>query len=166
MTAYTGSLFVGHCTHSDLVDHFYHFMTNLQLRTDYLLNLGMDGPNVNKAFERDLINDLQKKGSKTFLSIGTCLLHTVNNTFGKGFESLDIDLDQFAIDLHFWSLDLSTDLRIHLRSCVRACVRHSIFSETAHWIFLIFGMKLLWDKSKKVTFLFCPKKFLIPLNPP
>ena len=40
------------------------------------------------------------------------------------------------------------------------CVRPSItlvFSKTAHWIFLIFVMKLLWDECTKVTFLFFDK---------
>ena len=41
-----------------------------------------------------------------FLSFVSCNLHIVNNAFGKGFEKLseysEIDLDHFAIDLHFF----------------------------------------------------------------
>ena len=47
-TIYCGSLFVGHCTADDLLDHFDHFMKDFGLDVEYLLNIGMDGPNVNK----------------------------------------------------------------------------------------------------------------------
>ena len=46
--SYVGSLFVGHCPANDLVQHIYHFIEELQLSLDNLLNIGMDGPSVNK----------------------------------------------------------------------------------------------------------------------
>ena len=42
VTSYCGSLFLGHCTAHDLLDHFYEFMSKL-------LNIGTDGPSVNKS---------------------------------------------------------------------------------------------------------------------
>ena len=53
-TSYTGSLFVGHCTATDLLNHFLMFVKELGLNTVYLLNIGMDGPRVNKKFEAEL----------------------------------------------------------------------------------------------------------------
>ena len=104
-THYCGSLFVGHCTAKDLLDHFFHFMEDLGLDMEYLLNLGMDGPNVNKKFNKDLKKELDAKET-SFIDIGSCNLHAVNNSFGKAVEMLKkegiIDLDQFAIDLHFF----------------------------------------------------------------
>lgn len=104
ITRYCGSIFMGHCTAKDLVEHFYEFIRKLRLDLDFLMNIGMDGPNVNKKFEKDLIKDLEMKKSSSFLSIGSCNLHTVNNGFGKGINVLKeiVDLDQFAIDLNFF----------------------------------------------------------------
>ena len=67
-TRYVGSLFVGRCTHADLLDHFFNFMENLKLNTDFLIGLGMDGPSVNKAFEESLIDKLEKKKGNSFLA--------------------------------------------------------------------------------------------------
>ena len=33
-TLYCGSLFVGHCTANDSLDHYYHFMDSLDVNTD------------------------------------------------------------------------------------------------------------------------------------
>ena len=54
VTCYCGSLFVGHCTAEHLLDHFFHFMKNLNLDSDFLISISMDGPNVNKSFEKKL----------------------------------------------------------------------------------------------------------------
>ena len=58
-----------------------------------------------KKFERLLESHLGKEKKTTFLKLGSCNLHAVNNSSGKGLKSLKediIDLDQFAIDLHFF----------------------------------------------------------------
>ena len=44
---YVGSLFVRHCTSSDLVDHYMEFKRRLNFDDHLLLHLGMNGPNVN-----------------------------------------------------------------------------------------------------------------------
>ena len=49
ITAYVGSLFVG----------LFEFMKTLNLDTDFLLSIGMDGPSVNKSFKKKLINELE-----------------------------------------------------------------------------------------------------------
>ena len=58
-TSYVGSLFVGHCLASDLLEHFFHFIEDLQLNLDNLLNVGRDEPNVNKKLETDLHEELE-----------------------------------------------------------------------------------------------------------
>ena len=40
--AYCGSIFVGHCTSDDLVNHYEQFVTQLGLDSGYLLHFGMD----------------------------------------------------------------------------------------------------------------------------
>ena len=63
----------------------------------------MAGPRMNRAFVRELEIELTNSSS-SFLSKGSCPLHNVNNGFGKGMQALShmINLDQFAIDIHFF----------------------------------------------------------------
>ena len=37
-----------------------------------------------------------------FLNIGTCPLHIVHNSFCKGVAALKFDVDQCALDIHFF----------------------------------------------------------------
>ena len=131
--SYAGSLFVGHCPASALVEHFHHFIEDLNLDLENLMNLGMDGPNVNLKFSRDLQQELEENNKTSFMDTGGCTLHTVHNAFGKGMSSLKdtIDLDQLVIDLHFFfkkssarredycGMSAVTDVAVHylLRHC-------------------------------------------------
>ena len=54
ITSYCGSLFLGHCNADQMVNHFMEFGRELKWDLSYLLQLGMDGPNLNKAFEQKL----------------------------------------------------------------------------------------------------------------
>ena len=38
--------------------------------------------------------------NKLFLDIGTCPLHVVHNSFCKGVAALNVDVDQYAPDMH------------------------------------------------------------------
>ena len=107
-------------------------MDSLNLDTEVLLNIGMEGPNVNKKFLRDLRSELEKVHTD-LIYIGSCSLHIVSDGFGKGMKYIDaiVNFDQFAIDLHsFFKLsaarreDLSemsnfTDVIVHcvIRHC-------------------------------------------------
>ena len=79
-------------------------MRDLGLDLNLLLALGIDGPNVNKSFRSKLAKELQKRGAAHFLEVVTCSLHIANNTFLEGIKCLkdSVNVDQFAIDLHFF----------------------------------------------------------------
>ena len=101
--SYCGSLFVDHCPAEKLVDHFFEFVNKLGLNLKFLLHIGMDGPNVNLKFEKLLSQSLALvKYDTKFLKTGTCPLHIVHNSFRKGVTSLKFDIDQYAIDIHFF----------------------------------------------------------------
>ena len=104
IVTYCGSLFVGHCTADNLVDHFFEFVSDLGLDFNLLLALGIDSPNINKSFKSKLAEELQKRGAIHFLDVGTCSIHIANNGFLEGIKCLkdNINVDQFAIDLHFF----------------------------------------------------------------
>ena len=82
VTSYCDSLFVGHFSAEDLIKHVYEFINRYDLNVGILLNIGMDGPNVNKNFKRKLLESLKKSKSTTFICILTCSLHIANNAFG------------------------------------------------------------------------------------
>ena len=68
---YSGSLFGGHCTNEDLLKHYEHFVSEKQSNSSYLFHLGMDGPNVNLAFQKCLGGQLLKdalSGLRQFLA--------------------------------------------------------------------------------------------------
>ena len=66
VSAYAGSLFVGHCNEDDLVEHYNHFVDKLELKSDYLLHLGMDGPIVNLSFKNKLESNLESINTSFF----------------------------------------------------------------------------------------------------
>ena len=66
VTSYCGSVFVGHCSAEVLVEHFYNFIEGLELDPSLFLSVGMDGPNVNKKFERMLQKELMMYGDFNF----------------------------------------------------------------------------------------------------
>ena len=102
-TSYCGSLFVGHCPAEKLLEDINYFFETVGLDRDLFLACGMDGPSVNEKFQRKLYADLERRGT-SFLLIDTCALHITNNGFGGLLKELKkvIDLDQFAIDIHFF----------------------------------------------------------------
>ena len=101
-TNYLGSLFLGHCTASDLLEHYLQFRENWKLDDNLLLHLGMDGPNVNLLFERNLSEYLKKNCAATFLQLGSCSLHPVHTAFKKGLQEMDFPFDSFFHDLSFF----------------------------------------------------------------
>ena len=104
ITQYCGSLFLGHCTAENLVDHFFEFMLKIKLCPTHCLSLGMDGPSVNLKFLRELLAELDKQKQTTLINVGTCTLHIVNNAFAKGMGYIDkqLDFDQLALDINFF----------------------------------------------------------------
>ena len=61
---YCGSLFIGHCTSENLLEHYKTFTEKMNLDSSFLLHLGMDGPNVNLSFEEKLIDNLRGETGK------------------------------------------------------------------------------------------------------
>ena len=63
----------------------------------------MDGPNVNLKFERLIkSSNVFSNIDKMILSVGTCPLHIVHNSFRNGIKVLEFDIDTFAIDVNFF----------------------------------------------------------------
>lgn len=97
---FCGSLFLGHCTAQQMLDHFFQFGEKLKWNLRNLLHLGMDGPYLNKKFQRELEAELKSVHGKSILDISTCPLHPIHNSLEKGLASISFDYDKFARNLH------------------------------------------------------------------
>ena len=60
LIAYCGTLFAGRCSAPDMVNHLMTFVAKQNLDIKLLLNLGIDSPNVNLAFQNLLIKALKE----------------------------------------------------------------------------------------------------------
>ena len=89
VTAFCGSLFVGHCTAEDLLSHFFEFIKRFGLTTFSLLSLAMDWPSVNKSFANKLKTTLKANNTTSFIDIGSCPLYSANNVFSEGLSLLN-----------------------------------------------------------------------------
>lgn len=98
-TRYWNSVFLGRATADHLLDGFIHGLT---LPLGNILQVSMDGPNVNLSFIQKLGNHLQvlNPEGKDLLDIGICSLHTVNGAIKTGISKIDWDLFHFFRSLY------------------------------------------------------------------
>lgn len=79
---YFGSEFLGHTTAADLMQSFQQGTS--QLNPKSLLQIPMDGPNVNWRFYQDLLQVRKSQELPELLNIGSCGLHIVHGSLQKG----------------------------------------------------------------------------------
>lgn len=94
-----GSEFMGHSTALDVVGK----MTNLlsEIGVNNLIQISMDGPNVNwKVFEI-LQKSGQKGVGKSLVNIGSCGLHILHNAFRDGCKSTGWEVEH-ALSSIYW----------------------------------------------------------------
>ncbi|GBN82849.1 hypothetical protein AVEN_222884-1 [Araneus ventricosus] len=84
-TRYLTLVFTGHAKADDILSAFYQCVEKLKLSK--ILQISMDGPNVNWKFFENLQADLKKEYSHEALSIGSCGLHILHNSFKYGESS-------------------------------------------------------------------------------
>ncbi|KAK2549148.1 hypothetical protein P5673_030524 [Acropora cervicornis] len=67
-----------------------------------LLTVGSGGPNVNKTIWREMEQKIWEvyPGFQGLVDVGTCNIHIVQNSFGKGLDKYGKDAGQLVIDLH------------------------------------------------------------------
>lgn len=88
-TRYLTSEFLGHTTADDLRKAFLSSLKPLNVHK--LLQVSMDGPNVNLKFIRELetyLTTIKDPNHPMFLYMGSCGLHVVNNSFKTAFSSV------------------------------------------------------------------------------
>lgn len=101
VTRYYTSVFLGKSTAAHLLSSFKDGVKNLSLNN--ILQISMDGPNVNFKFLQELRNDIKSSSeeqSPEMLDLGSCGLHTVNCAFKAGFVCTEWKLIDFLRALY------------------------------------------------------------------
>lgn len=98
-TRYWNSVFLGRATADHLLDGF---IQGLSLPLGNILQISMDGPNVNLSFMKKLESHLQvlNPEGKSLLDIGICSLHTVNGALKTGISKTGWELFHFFRSLY------------------------------------------------------------------
>lgn len=100
-TRYWTSEFMGHATAEDMVEVFH--KSTQELNYTGLLQLSMDGPNVNFKFQDLIQTKLEQDFNTLLLNVGSCGLHILHGAFKKGADASDWMIDQF-ISSAYWLL--------------------------------------------------------------
>lgn len=91
---YFNSTFLGHSKAEDLLSSFCKGTDGIDHKK--ILQVSMDGPNVNTKFIKIFQESLnESEGAKTLITIGSCGLHTTNNAFKSGINATDWGLIEF-----------------------------------------------------------------------
>ena len=67
-----------------------------------LLQVGMDGPNVNLIFEKDLAHQISDSYGVSYINLGSCELHQAHNAFRKGILEFGFDLETFIHNTNYF----------------------------------------------------------------
>lgn len=100
-TNYYNSVFIGHSTADDILKAFLAGIDGLDVTK--ILQISMDGPNVNKKFFNNLKSYLKDNGdanSPVILDLGSCGLHTVHNAFRAGIKATKWNVVPFLRSLY------------------------------------------------------------------
>ena len=79
----------------DLVDYVNTFLKDLDLDYNYLIQVSMDGPNVNLSFKEKLHSSMEANNRTSFSDFGTYSYLPVHTAFRKRIKKLGFDLDEF-----------------------------------------------------------------------
>ena len=89
---YWDSQFLGHTTHQHLLDSIQEGLKVFDMTK--MVQLSMDGPNVNLKLLQKLKEQRNELGSPGLIAFGSCNLHTVHGAFKTGAEASGWTLKQ------------------------------------------------------------------------
>lgn len=101
-TSFYTSLFFGHADGITVSESMYKKLVSDGVPVESMLTLVRDGPNVNKTIFRKM-DGLIKHDHEEFkglIDLGSCVIHVVHNSFGKGLEFYCEDVQKMCLDLH------------------------------------------------------------------
>lgn len=101
VSRYWNSVFLGRATAQDLLQKFNHGLQPLQRKN--LLQVSMDGPNVNLSFLRKLEVEMETENpdGKKLLNLGVCGLHVINGAVKTGLMTVNWELNSFLRNMYY-----------------------------------------------------------------
>ncbi|GBN08520.1 hypothetical protein AVEN_113923-1 [Araneus ventricosus] len=170
-TKYLTSTFIGHSTSEDLLSAFYECVVKLDLSK--VLQISMDGPSVNWKFYSSLQENLSREYGIQSLTLGTCGLHILNNSFKHGISATGWDITSFLSSL-YWIfkdcparredfLNVSSTKKFPVKFCSCRWLENVPAAERAIEIWndiLMFVKKIEMGKLPKIT----SKSFMVVLE--
>lgn len=101
VTRYYTSEFMGHATADDMVKHFTTCILESGLRMAHMVQISMDGPNVNWCFNDIIKQTMISDHDNKLINIGSCGLHILHNSFKTGAESTGWQVSSFLASLYY-----------------------------------------------------------------
>ncbi|XP_030847404.1 uncharacterized protein LOC115926629 [Strongylocentrotus purpuratus] len=98
-TRYLTSVFIGHGSAVHLKEELNKVLHTVGL--EKLLQISMDGPNVNWKMYDDFTREYTADLTKSILNIGSCGLHIVNGAFLTGAKAADWEVESFLSSLYY-----------------------------------------------------------------
>ena len=99
VSRYFGSSFMGHASADDLMEKFEERCSSIGFHN--LLQVSMDGPNVNWKLHRLLEEQINRQTGKTLLNVGSCGLHILHNAFRIGSTASGWDIEHTLSSLRW-----------------------------------------------------------------
>ena len=96
-TRYFTSKYLGHATADVLLEK----ILECGLLLKDVMQLGMDGPNVNWKLHDNLSSELKNQYGTTLLQLGSCGLHVVHNSIKQGMCATDWEVQSFLSSLYY-----------------------------------------------------------------
>ena len=90
---------MGHGDAESMLQHFKTCIEDLNHRN--ILQVSMDGPNVNKKFHRLFQESITTQFNHILLDVGTCGLHTVHNAFKDGMDAAGWPVQKLLSGLYY-----------------------------------------------------------------
>lgn len=103
-TRFLTSVFLGHATSDDLLHAFTSALSQHNLNIKRMLQVSMDGPNVNLKFLRELKTYLKNESDPNdpeLIDIGTCSLHVVHGAYKTAHNRCGWKLQIFLRSLYY-----------------------------------------------------------------
>ncbi|XP_041376341.1 uncharacterized protein LOC121388878 [Gigantopelta aegis] len=98
-TRYFDSAFIGHATANYMIVHFTELTKKLKLGN--MIQLSMDGPNINWSFYDKLSAELKSVNTApSLINIGSCGLHVIHGGFKSACDSVDWDIAGLLRAMH------------------------------------------------------------------
>ena len=116
-TRYFTSQFLGHGTANDMVDHFTEAVIESDLNMNNLIQIGMDGPNVNWKFYDLMSQKLKTDFNNTIINVGSCGLHVMNNSFQSGAKGSGWNISSLLSSLYYLFKDSPARREDYMNIC-------------------------------------------------